>query len=113
VPVRPLSIVFLVLLGCAAAEASQITGALLVFSLLVMPAAAAQQVTVRPGPSFALTIVLGLVVVWLGLGVAYFSTYPVGFYITSFGFTAYLLAAAWRATTKRLARSRPGPALAG
>ena len=39
VPVRLLGAVFLVLLGCAAAEASQITGALLVFALLVMPAA--------------------------------------------------------------------------
>ena len=43
VPVRILSVAFLVLLGVAAAEVSQITGALLVFALLVMPAAAAQQ----------------------------------------------------------------------
>ena len=41
-------VVFLVLLGLAAAEASQITGALLVFALLVMPAATAQRLTARP-----------------------------------------------------------------
>ncbi len=39
--------------------------------------------------------------VWLGLGVAYFSIYPVGFYITSFGFGGYLLAAAGRDTAAR------------
>ena len=96
------STVFLVLLGCAAAEVSQITGALLVFALLVMPAAAAQQLTARPALSFALTIVLGLVIVWLGLGVAYFSVYPVGFFVTTFGFGVYVLAACSRAAASRL-----------
>jgi zinc/manganese transport system permease protein len=101
VPVRLLSTVFLVLLGCAAAEVSQITGALLVFALLVMPAATAQQITARPMASFGLTILLGLVIVWLGLAVAYFSVYPVGFFITTFGFAGYVLAAAGRTAVAR------------
>jgi zinc/manganese transport system permease protein len=112
VPVRGLSIVFLILLGCAAAEVSQITGALLVFALLVMPAAAAQQLTARPALSFVLTIGFGLVAVWLGLAAAYFSVYPVGFYVTSFGFGIYVLAAAWKATTTRISRSAQRQALA-
>jgi len=91
VPVRLLGAVFLVLLGCAAAEASQITGALLVFALLVMPAATAQQLTARPLVSFGLTIAFGLLTVWLGLAAAYYSVYPVGFFITSFGFAGYVL----------------------
>ena len=41
---------FLVLLGAATAEVSQITGSLLVFALLVMPAATAQRLTARPAP---------------------------------------------------------------
>ncbi len=102
VPVRLLGTIFLVLLGCAAAEVSQITGALLVFALLVMPAATAQQLTARPVISFCLTIALGLLIVWLGLAVAYFSVYPVGFYITTFGFACYVLAAAGRAGLRRL-----------
>jgi zinc/manganese transport system permease protein len=97
VPVRLLGVVFLVLLGCAAAEVSQITGALLVFALLVMPAATAQQITARPVVSFALTVGLGLITVWLGLAAAYFSVYPVGFFITTLGFAGYVLAAAGRA----------------
>ena len=51
--------------------------------------------------SFSLTIVFALVVVWLGLGFAYFSVYPVGFYVTSFGFGIYVLAAAARALGHR------------
>ncbi len=77
------------------ATTSQITGALLVFALLVAPPAAAQKLTVRPLPSLALSVVFALLVVWLGLGVAYFSPYPVGFWTTTFAVGLYLLAAGW------------------
>jgi zinc/manganese transport system permease protein len=91
VPVRTLSIAFLALLGLAVAATSQITGVLLVFSLLVTPAATAQALTVRPALSLVLTVALGLLVVWLGLGIAYFSVYPAGFFITAISFAIYLL----------------------
>src|SRR5215510_3798574 len=110
VPVRLLGAIFLVLLGCAAAEASQITGALLVFALLVMPAATAQQLTARPLRSFAITIFLGLATVWLGLAAAYFSVYPVGFFMTTFGFAGYVLAVAGRTALTRV-RQIPAAAL--
>jgi zinc/manganese transport system permease protein len=116
VPVGALSVTFLILLGVAAAEVSQITGALLVFALLVMPAAAAQQLTTRPARSLTLTVVIALAVTWLGLGVAYFSVYPVGFFVTTFGFAAYLLSVAARLVSDRLGRrlSTPPPtAIAG
>jgi zinc/manganese transport system permease protein len=106
VPVGVVSTVFLVLLGAAAAEVSQVTGALLVFALLVMPAAAAQQLTARPALSFSLTIAFALVAVWLGLGLAYFSVYPVGFFVTSVGFAIFALASAWRAVTARVGVGR-------
>jgi zinc/manganese transport system permease protein len=112
VPVRLLGVVFLVLLGCAAAEVSQITGALLVFALLVMPAATAQQITSRPKTSFAITILLGLAIVWLGLAAAYFSVYPVGFFMTTFGFAGYVLAVAGRIALTRITRRRGAAALA-
>ncbi|HWW45879.1 MAG TPA: metal ABC transporter permease, partial [Acidimicrobiia bacterium] len=82
------------------------TGALLVFALLVMPAAAAQQVTARPVASFVLTIVFALVIVWVGLGIAYFSVYPVGFYVTTIGFGLYVLASGYRVAAERVGRRR-------
>jgi zinc/manganese transport system permease protein len=90
VPVRALSVVFLVLLGAATAEASQITGTLLVFALLVMPAATAQALTARPVRALLLTITIGLIVTWLGLSVAYYTPFPVGFFVTSFAFAGYV-----------------------
>jgi zinc/manganese transport system permease protein len=91
VPVQALDAGFLLILALAVAATSQITGALLVFALLVAPAASAQVITSRPLPSLVLTIAFGLVIAWSGLVVAYYSIYPVGFYITTFAFACYVL----------------------
>jgi len=91
VPVRSLGFGFLLLLGLSVAETSQITGALLVFALLVTPAATAHRLTARPGLGIALSVTLALAVTWLGLALAYFSIYPVGFFVTSLSFALYLI----------------------
>jgi zinc/manganese transport system permease protein len=97
VPVVALDVGFLLVLAAAVAATSQITGALLVFALLVAPAAAAQQLTMRPGPGLLLSVAFALGIVWLGLGLAYFSIYPVGFYLTSVAFAVFLVARLVRA----------------
>ena len=104
VPVRMLAGGFLLLLALAVAEVSQITGALLVFALLVMPAAAAQRLTARPWPGIILAVLIGLVVTWLSLGAAFYTPYPVGFYITTIGFGIYLLAGLRSLVSERPAR---------
>ncbi len=112
VPVRLVSSLFLVVLGAAVAEVSQITGALLVFALLVMPAAAAQRLSARPAAGLALSVAIGLGVAWLGLGASYFfPAYPAGFFITTVGFASYLLARGWQ-LGRRHVSPRPAPALA-
>jgi zinc/manganese transport system permease protein len=100
VPVGLLGFGFLLVLGLAVAATSQITGALLVFALLVTPAATAHQLTARPALGIALSVAIALAVTWLGLALAYFSVYPVGFYVTSLSFALYLVV--------RLARSLAG-----
>jgi zinc/manganese transport system permease protein len=80
---------FLLVLGLAVAATAQITGALLVFALLVTPAATAQRLTARPGRGVALSVALALLVTWAGLTAAYFSPYPVGFWVTSISFGLY------------------------
>ena len=62
VPTRALGIGFLLLLGMAVAETAQITGALLVFALLVAPPATAQLLTARTGLGLALSVILGVLV---------------------------------------------------
>jgi zinc/manganese transport system permease protein len=104
VPVRTLSVGFLLVLGLTVAATSQITGVLLVFALLVTPAASAQALTSRPAASLLLTIALGLLVVWIGLGVSYFSVYPAGFFITMTAFAIYALARGLAAARRLPAR---------
>jgi zinc/manganese transport system permease protein len=101
VPVRLLGFGFLLVLGLSVAETSQITGALLVFALLVTPAATAHQLTPRPLLGIALSVALALAVTWLGLALAYFSIYPVGFYVTSLSFGIYVLVRVGRALRSR------------
>jgi zinc/manganese transport system permease protein len=92
VPTRALDVGFLLLLGAAAAEVSQITGALLVFALLVLPPATAQLITPRPARGMLLSVALALVTVWVALFVAYYSTYPIGFWLTTVAFGGYVVA---------------------
>ncbi|MEY2421384.1 MAG: zinc/manganese transport system permease protein [Acidimicrobiaceae bacterium] len=89
-PTRWLSVGFLVLLGVAAAEVSQVTGSLLVFALLVLPPATAQRLSARPGVSLLAGVVLALLVTWIGLSAAFFSPYPSGFWITTLAFGGYV-----------------------
>jgi zinc/manganese transport system permease protein len=100
VPVRLVGAAFLVLLGVAAAGTSQITGSLLVFALLVAPAATAQRLTARPVAGVALSVGIAVVVTWLGETAAYFSPYPIGFWVTSFAFASFLLASGYRAVVR-------------
>ena len=92
VPVRGLTLSFLALLAVAVASASQVTGPLLVLALLVMPAAGARVLSARPAVSLALTLVIALLAVWVGLGIAYFSAYPPSMFIAAVAFACYLLA---------------------
>ena len=114
VPVRRLSLAFMLALGLTVAATAQITGALLVFALLVAPAATAQLITPRIGPSLILTVLLGIAITWVGLALAYFYNYPVGFYITAVAFSVYLVARLARTAidhpTLLHGRSRPAEA---
>jgi zinc/manganese transport system permease protein len=113
VPTRALGAVFLVLLGATAAEVSQVTGALLVFALLVLPPATAQLITARPAHSLALSVLLAVVTVWVGLFIAYYSPYPIGFWLTTVAFGLYALTYAGVAVRARTGTRATTPVPAG
>jgi zinc/manganese transport system permease protein len=96
VPVRALEPAFLVVLGLAVAATAQITGVLLVFALLVAPAAAAQELTPRVWLGLTATTAIALAVTWLSLTLAYYTDYPVGFFVTSLGFLVWVAASVRR-----------------
>jgi zinc/manganese transport system permease protein len=101
IPVRKLGALFLVLLGVAAAGTSQVTGSLLVFALLVAPAATAHKLTARPAIGIAASIVFAVLATWIGETLAFFTVYPIGFWVTTVSFAGYLVASLWRAVGDR------------
>jgi zinc/manganese transport system permease protein len=108
VPVRVLSFGYLVLLALEVAIAVQIVGVLLIFALLVTPAAIAQYITSRPAVAVLVAVVLALLFTWIGLAVGYVTPYPVGFFITTFAFGTYVLVRGgvfMRATLARRSRT--------
>ncbi len=92
VPTFVLGIVFMLLVAVATSIAVQIVGVLLIFSLMVTPAAIAQQLAKRPRRVIMISVAVALMTTWLGLFVAFYEPYPVSFFITSIVFVFYLLA---------------------
>ncbi|HEX6351130.1 MAG TPA: metal ABC transporter permease [Candidatus Dormibacteraeota bacterium] len=91
VPTRWLTPVFMVLVAVTVAEAVQAVGALLIFGLLVTPAAVAQNLSARPWLAMGLSALIALGVVWAGLVLAFYLSYPPSSLITALAFAAYLL----------------------
>ncbi len=107
VPVRLLSTLFLGIVAVAVSESSQIVGVLLVFTLMVGPAAAARNLSPRFGRGVALSAALALCEAWGGVTLAWFTDWPVSFWITALSAAVYALSFAPIAS-RRLRVVRPG-----
>src|SRR5271166_5019159 len=92
VSLRLLSVMFLAIVALGVAECVQIVGVLLVFALMVGPAAAAQRFTTRFWNGIALSVALALGEAWLGLVLAFYTDWPTSFWITALSGGIYLVA---------------------
>jgi zinc/manganese transport system permease protein len=92
VSLRLVSVLFLAIVALGVAECAQIVGVLLVFALMVGPAAAAQRLTTRFWQGIGLSVALALGEAWLGLVLAYETDWPTSFWITTLSGGVYLLA---------------------
>jgi len=90
VPVRGLSIAFLVILAVAVAEAVQVVGVLLVLTLLITPAAAAQKLSARPAVAVLLSLAIAFACTMGGVIASLATPYPASFYVATLSFLAYL-----------------------
>ena len=89
VPLKTVSMLFLGLSGLAIALCTQIVGMLLVFTLLVGPAASAQRLTLRIRTGLSLSVIFALVIAWGGIGLAILTDWPTSFCITALSGTIY------------------------
>ncbi len=92
---------FLLVLALATTMAVPVVGALLIFTLLISPAAAARCLVDRPGRAMALTVGVALLTVWAAIAVSYWTDLPVGFFVGAGGAVSYSAARLLAAATRR------------
>lgn len=90
-PIRAISVGFMILLGLTVAVAIQVVGALLVLSLLVTPAAAAMRVTSGPLLTPLLSVVFAVVSIVGGILVALAGALPISPFVTTISFLIYVV----------------------
>lgn len=105
VSLRLYGALFLAITALATAECAQIVGVLLVFTLMVGPAAAAQAWTTRLGSGLALAAVLALLETWGGIALAFYTDWPTSFWITALSAAVYGIAMLSRVPAGLFARS--------
>jgi zinc/manganese transport system permease protein len=92
VPLRALSVAIFLLLALTTAEAIQVVGVLLVLTLVITPAAAAQRLTARPGLALMLSILIALTATEGGILLSLAQPWPTSFFISAISFAVYVAA---------------------
>jgi zinc/manganese transport system permease protein len=111
VSTRAADIYFLLVMALATSMTVPVVGALLIFSLMIGPPAAARSVTARPGLALALSVAIALGTVWISIALSYQTNWPLGFFVGVGGAVFYLLGQGVRAVgTRALRVGRPQPA---
>jgi zinc/manganese transport system permease protein len=107
VPLRFVSTAFLAIVALAVSECAQIVGVLMVFTLMVGPAAAAQRVTTGLWAGLILSAALALGEAWFGIVIAYYTDWPVSFCIAVLSALGYFVCLA--ASSRRMVTFTAGP----
>ena len=85
-----IGILFMLLIAAATSIAVQVVGVLLIFSLMVTPAAIAERLSYRPTQGITISVLIAVFATWLGLFISFYLPYPVSFFITAIVFTIYI-----------------------
>lgn len=91
VPILAMNILFMLLVAFATSIAVQVVGVLLIFALMVTPAAIAQRLAYTPMQGLSISVIVAVLATWIGLFIAYYLPYPVSFFIVSIVFGLYIL----------------------
>ena len=96
-PVRRLGAAFMVLVAIATSIAVQIVGVLLIFALMVTPAATAQRIARRPAHGILISVLIALLATWFSLFVSFYVAWTrVSFLITTVTFAVYIAVRLWQ-----------------
>jgi zinc/manganese transport system permease protein len=101
---RRMDLAFLLVMALATSMTVPVVGALLMFSLMIGPAAAARSLTARPVLAMVLSVVIALVTVWTGIAVSYQSNWPLGFFVGALGAAFFLASRGYAALSRRVSQ---------
>lgn len=91
----PIEICFLIVVALATAMTVPVVGALLIFSLMIGPPAAARSLTSRPILAMMLSVAIALVTVWIAIAASYQVNWPVGFFVGALSAGSYAAGRGW------------------
>jgi len=100
-----------ILMALATSMTVPVVGALLMFALMIGPAATARSFTRRPEQAIALGVAIALATVWAGIAASYRTNWPLGFFVGVIAAGFFLLGQGWTAVRRRGPARRPAPAL--
>jgi zinc/manganese transport system permease protein len=101
-----IEMLFLAVVALATSMALPVVGALLIFSLMIGPPAAARSVTSRPMLAIGLSAAIAVATVWTAIASSYVTNWPVGFFVGTIGAACYAIGRGWAAVRRiRIARS--------
>jgi len=99
-----MELIFLVIVALATSLTLPVVGALLIFSLMIGPPAAARSLTANPLAAMGLSIILAVLTVWVAIAASFETNWPIGFFVGTGGAVCYAagrLLAWWRASRNR------------
>jgi zinc/manganese transport system permease protein len=92
-----MELLFLIVVAIATAMTLPVVGALLIFSLMIGPPAAARALTSSPPRAMALSVVIAVALAWAAIAASYETNWPVGFFVGVGGAVCYAAGRGWAA----------------
>jgi zinc/manganese transport system permease protein len=92
-----MELAFLLVLALATAMTVPVVGALLIFSLMIGPPAAARSFTDRPLIAIVLSIGIALCIVWAAIAISFVTNWPIGFFVGTLSALCYAVGRGWAA----------------
>jgi zinc/manganese transport system permease protein len=98
-----MELIFLVIVALATSLTLPVVGALLIFSLMIGPPAAARSLTASPLAAMGLSVVLAVLTVWVAIAASFETNWPIGFFVGAGGAVCYAVGRliAWLRTSHK------------
>lgn len=96
IPLQFVNTLFLIIVALATTVIVPVVGALLAFSLIIMPSAGSVYLSSNPKYVLLITMISSIVIFWFSILFGYFTGWPIGFFVSAVGMVWYIFARSYR-----------------